>query len=393
MACPPETALGADFAGDARHFAGKCVQLVHHRVDGVFDLENLAADVDGDLLTEVTVGNRGGDLRHVAQLHGEITAHGVDRVREVLPGTRHTWHLRLAAELSVGADFARDACDFGGERIELIDHRVDGVLQLENLALDVHGDLAGQVAAGDGGRHLGDVSHLRRQIGGEKIDVVGEVLPRAGHARDLRLTSKLAFGADLARHARDLTGKRVQLIDHRIDGLFQLQDLSADVDRDLLRQVSAGDRGGDVRDVADLGGEVIGHRVDAVGQVLPGTGDAEHLCLSAESSLGADLTRNAGHLSGERVQLVDHRIDGFFQQQNFAADVDRDFLREVAARNRRRHFRDVAHLAGEVARHEVDVVGEVFPGPGNTWNLGLAAQACRRCRPRAPRASLPTRTH
>ena len=56
---------------------------------------------------------------------------------------------RLAAELAFGADLARDAADFGRERVELVDHRVDGVLQLEDLALHVDGDLARQVAARD----------------------------------------------------------------------------------------------------------------------------------------------------------------------------------------------------------------------------------------------------
>src|ERR1700738_483632 len=36
-------------AGHAAHLGRKRVQLVHHRVDGVFQLENLALDVDGDL--------------------------------------------------------------------------------------------------------------------------------------------------------------------------------------------------------------------------------------------------------------------------------------------------------------------------------------------------------
>ena len=71
-------------------------------------------------------------------------------------------HLRLAAELSFDADFARHARDFRGEGVELIDHRVDGVLQLEDLALDVDGDLLRQVAVRDGGGHVGDVAHLRR---------------------------------------------------------------------------------------------------------------------------------------------------------------------------------------------------------------------------------------
>ena len=90
--------------------------------------------------------------------------HDVDRVGEVLPGAGDAGHLGLAAELALGADLARDARDLGGERAQLIDHRVDGVLQLEDLALDVDGDLARQVAARDGGRHLGDVAHLRGEV-------------------------------------------------------------------------------------------------------------------------------------------------------------------------------------------------------------------------------------
>ena len=208
------------------------------------------------------------------------------------PGT-----MRLAAELAFGADLARDARDFGGERVELVDHRVDGVLQLEDLALDVDRDLARQVAARDGGRDFGDVADLRRQVGGQQVDVVGEVLPRAGDAGHLRLAAELAFGADLARDARDLAGERVELIDHRVDGLLQLQDLAADVDGDLLRQVAAGDGGRDLGDVADLRGQVVRHRVDAVGQVLPRAGHAEHVRLAAEPAFGADLARDARHLA------------------------------------------------------------------------------------------------
>ena len=44
-------------------------------------------------------------------------------------------HLGLAAELAFRADFAGHARHFRGERVELVHHRVDGVLQLEDLAL------------------------------------------------------------------------------------------------------------------------------------------------------------------------------------------------------------------------------------------------------------------
>jgi hypothetical protein len=68
-------------------------------------------------------------------------------------------------------------------------------------------DRARQVALGDGGGHLGDGAHLRREVGGQQVHVVGQVLPRAGAPGHLGLTAELALGADLARHAGHLIGE------------------------------------------------------------------------------------------------------------------------------------------------------------------------------------------
>ena len=57
------------------------------------------------------------------------------RVGEVLPGAGDALHVGLAAELAFGADLAGHAGHFGGEGRQLVDHGVDGVLQLEDLAL------------------------------------------------------------------------------------------------------------------------------------------------------------------------------------------------------------------------------------------------------------------
>src|SRR3979490_1080522 len=46
---PPELARGAGLARDAGHFRGERVELVHHGVDGVLELENFAPHIDGDL--------------------------------------------------------------------------------------------------------------------------------------------------------------------------------------------------------------------------------------------------------------------------------------------------------------------------------------------------------
>src|SRR5207253_2462785 len=141
----------------------------------------------------------------------------------------------------VGTDFAGHAGHFGGERPQLIDHRIDGVLQLEDLPLHIDGDLARQVAAGDGLGDVGDIPHLAGQVTGHEVHRVGEVLPRAGHAFYLARPSSLPVGTDFAGHAGDFRGKGVELVDHRVDGVLELEDFAFDIDGDLLGKVAVGD--------------------------------------------------------------------------------------------------------------------------------------------------------
>src|SRR5436309_1844286 len=82
-------------------------------------------------------------------------------------------------------------------------------------------------ATRDCGRDFGDVADLGGKIPGHGVHAVGEVLPGASHAQHIGLPTKAPFRTDLARHARDLAGERIELIDHRVDGLFELEDLSA----------------------------------------------------------------------------------------------------------------------------------------------------------------------
>ena len=67
---------------------------------------------------------------------GEVGRHGVDVVGQTFPRSGDAGHLRLAAQLAFGADFARHAGHFGGERVQLIHHRIDGVLEFQNFAFD-----------------------------------------------------------------------------------------------------------------------------------------------------------------------------------------------------------------------------------------------------------------
>src|SRR5207249_258879 len=149
---------------------------------------------------------------------------------------------------------------------ELVHHRVDRVFQLENLAANVHCDLAREVPAGHGRGHVGDVADLTRQVGSHRVDVIGQIFACAGDSRHLRLSAELAFGADLARDAADFGSESIELIDHGVDGVLELENLAFNVDGDFSRQISAGDGGCDVGDIANLAGQVGSHRIHVVGK-------------------------------------------------------------------------------------------------------------------------------
>src|SRR5205814_1021130 len=140
------------------------------------------------------------------------------------------------------------------EGVKLVDHRVDRVLELEDLAPDIDRDLLGEVAVGDGRRYIGDVAHLAGRAEGRRVGRVREVLPGAGDAGDVRLAAELAFGADLPRDTGDLGSKGVQLVDHRVDRVLELEDLAPDIDRDLAGEVPVGDGRRYIGDVAHLAG-------------------------------------------------------------------------------------------------------------------------------------------
>src|SRR4029434_9923198 len=225
----------------------------------------------------------------VADLGGQIAGHNVDAFGQILPNAAHVTNLGLAAELSFGADLARDTGDFRGETAQLIDHGVDRVFELENLAADIDGDFFRQVAVADGDGDIGDVAHLVGQIAGHEVDAVGEILPGAGNAGDHGLAAELSLGADLARDPGDFRREAAQLIHHGVDRILELQNLSLDVHCNFFGQVAIGDGDGDIGHVAHLGGQLAGQGIDAVGEILPGTGHSRHHRLPTEFSVRTDL--------------------------------------------------------------------------------------------------------
>src|SRR5439155_14468687 len=107
----------------------------------------------------------------------------------------------------------------------------------------------------------------------------------------------------------------------RVRGVRVHEALACDVDGDLPGGVGVGDGGGDIGDVADLGRQVAGHRVDAIGEVAPRARHAFDARLAAELALGADLAGDARDLGRERAELVDHGVDGVLGLEEFAFEV------------------------------------------------------------------------
>src|SRR5262249_60276846 len=103
------------------------VQLLDHGCGGVFEEQPSPAQVDGDFFRKIAAGDGGGHFGDVADLCRQVRGHEVDVVGQVLPGAGDAGHAGLPAELALGADFARDARDFGGEGVELVHHRMDEV--------------------------------------------------------------------------------------------------------------------------------------------------------------------------------------------------------------------------------------------------------------------------
>jgi hypothetical protein len=243
-------------------------------------------------------------------------------------------HLADAHQVALALEHAGEARQIGlqpvllvvalGGQAQVVNHRVDVVFELGHLASRFHLHGARQVALGHGSRHLGNGAHLAGQVRRQHVHVARQVLPRTGRAGHVGLTAQATFHADLARNRRHLLGERRQRAGHVVDGVGERRDFALGFDGEVLLQVAVGDGGHDLGDAAHLLGQVRTHHVDGVGQILPSSSDARHLGLTTQLAVGANLARNARHLAGEGVELIDHRVDGVLQLQNLAPGVDGD---------------------------------------------------------------------
>src|ERR1019366_5382487 len=163
-------------------------------------------------------------------LISQISRELIDVIGQILPHPRYLRRLRLTTELPLNPDLTRDTSHLRSKPFELINHRIAMVLQLQKLALDISRNLLAQITVSDRRRHLGDVTHLPREISRHQVDVVSQLLPRpATLNRPRRRLTKLPLSPDLTRHTRNLRHEPVELINHRIDRVLELEHLTGQV--------------------------------------------------------------------------------------------------------------------------------------------------------------------
>ena len=291
-----------------------------------------------DLPRQIALGHRCRDVGDGPHLVGEVGRKLVDVVGEVLPHAGDLRGLGLAAELALDPDLAGDAGHLGREPVELIDHRVDRVLQLEELALDVGGDLLAQVAVGHRRGHLGDVAHLSGEVARHQVDVVGQVLPDAADLdRDGCRLAKLALGSDLAGHAGHLRDETVELVHHRVDGVLQLEHLPVDVRGDLLAQVPARDRADDALHLNRRAHEVIDEAVDRLDALRPHAVRSPQRDPMGKLALFADDAADLCQFGPQHLVRGDHVVEPVRDLARYACPVERHANAEVAVLDIRQH--------------------------------------------------------
>ena len=183
------------------------LQVPDHLVDVVLQIGHLAGSLDGDLLRQVTIGNRSRHLRDRTDLCGQVCCKPVDVVGQVAPGAACTRHVRLSTELPFDTDLTCNRRHLVGKRGKRVDHVVDRPGQLGNLPLRLHRELLLQITLRHRGHHARDAADLRGQVSSHRVDIVGQIFPRSADPLDLRLSTEFPFGPDLARYTGHLACK------------------------------------------------------------------------------------------------------------------------------------------------------------------------------------------
>src|SRR6202035_5279415 len=109
---------------------------------------------------------------------------------------------------------------------EVIDHRVDVILQLSYFTASFHLNRTSQVALRNCSGYLRDSTDLVGKVVREQVHVAGEVLPGTGGARDVCLSTEPTFDAHFSSNGGYLVSEGGQSIRHVVDSIGKRGDFT-----------------------------------------------------------------------------------------------------------------------------------------------------------------------
>ncbi len=146
--------------------------------------------------------------------------------------TRHSGYRRANRRVFPSVPTSRATRVTSETKDQLIDHGVDGVFQ-RNFAAYVDRDLARQIATGETAA-VATSAILRTcavRFPAMKLTLSVKSLPRTRDAR--HLFKRNLPSVPTSRIYGDFSSESVELIHHRVDGVFQFENLALHIHRDL----------------------------------------------------------------------------------------------------------------------------------------------------------------
>src|SRR6185437_7566220 len=194
-------------------------------------------------------------------------------------------HKSLAAKYAFRTYFPCNPCYFRAEYIKGINHLVQVIFQLEELALHIYRNLLAQVAPRYRDSHIRYVPYLARKVTTHCIYIICKLFPDSCNVWHIGLAAQFTFSTYFTCHTGYLVCKYIQRNHHLVQVILQLEEFSLYVYRYFLRQVTFCNRSCHTGNIADLAGKVSGHDIHILCKLFPYTGHIWYRCLTTQFPL------------------------------------------------------------------------------------------------------------
>ena len=182
---------------------------------------------------------------------------------------------------------------------------------------------------------VGNVAHLRREIAGHQVDVLGQIFPGAGDAFDSGLAAQFAFRAHLTSDTRDFRSKGRQLIDHGVYDFrrpqkFSLELSAFDIDRHCFGKIALCHCADNAGHFARRMNEIADEPIDRTDRVGPRIGNIAQGCALRDASFLADDAPDSVEFRRQALIFLYDLIKGIRDFAGYAGPVVGETRRKIA---------------------------------------------------------------